>query len=112
MKIDKEMMWNILLVVSVILIINGMSHSGDTDKKTAEVANSQATAGALGAIGFVMKKTVWPAAVIATIGGLIYLIPNFFGNIVDLVNPQPSIPSWVWIAGFLILALLIFRKGK
>jgi len=114
MKVDKDMVWNIILIVSIIMIVNGLSHQGDTDKKTAQAGQDQATIGTVGAVAsFIGKKQIWGIAsqwFVGLVLGLVALLPGFFKNIMDLFRPQPTIPSWIWVGGFLILALMIFRK--
>ena len=115
MKFDKDMVWNIILIVSVIMIVNGVSNSGDTDKKTVQAGQDQAAIGTVGAMAsFIGKKQlVWGLAgkwVVTLILGGLALLPGFFKNTIDIFRPQPSIPSWIWIGGVLILSLMIFRK--
>lgn len=117
MKMNSNTIWTIILVISLFLIIHGMSNSGDTDKKTAQAAQSETVAGSIGAIAsFIGKKGIWGIGVAAMpwviggIMGLLLLIPNFLGNMIDLFRPTPSIPVWVWIVGFFVLILLVLKK--
>ena len=116
MKFDNEMIWNIVLIVSVILIINGLSHSGDKDKKAAQAGQNTATLGAIGLASTGFAKTtllgVGPAIWKVIAWPLAALTAFFTNKVGNIVSPAPSVPSWIWIGGFLILALLIFRKGK
>lgn len=119
MKFDKEMAWNLILIVSIILIVNGISDSGDPDKKTARVGQDQTIVGIAGIATFAGKKAVapllagWP--LVAAILGITFLAPNIFSNWVDtirdLISPSSiAIPGWIWIAGFFVLALMILKK--
>ena len=119
MEFNKELAWNIVLIVSVILIINGLQSAGDPDKKAAQAGQNTATLGAVGlaATGFqkaapfllglgMWRIIVWPVAAVVTFFG-----SKLTGTIGDIINPSPAIPGWIWIGAFIILALLIM-KGK
>ena len=46
------------------------------------------------------------------IGSALTLGPWLINKWVDIGQPQPTIPSWIWVGAFIILALLIINKGK
>ena len=114
---NKEQIWNILLVISIILIIHGMTKTGSIDKKEAQAGTDEATIGAVGAVGsFIMKKRIWGIGAamapwfVAGISALLLLIPNFLGNMINLFRPQPTIPIWIWGAGIIVLLFMVLRK--
>jgi len=119
---DRNKLVIIIMVVSIFLVIHGISQTGSKDKKAAQAAQGEVM---VGTIGFgattLFKKQILPAiAFIPTfmwvIGGVIaagLFIPGAIGNIVDIFRPQPTIPGWVWIVGFFILALMVIgNKNK
>lgn len=119
MKTNKEGVWNIILIVSLLLIIHGMSNSDDSDKKTAQAAQSEAAIGGIGVVGSIVakKQAFWSVGLVKALPwlvGLFALLPNIFSSwfntITGMFNPQPSIPSWIWIGGFVILFLIILKK--
>ncbi len=110
---------NIILIVSIILIIHGITQTGSEDKKTAQAGQTEVVTGTMGlGATTLFKKQFLPA--VAFIPGFVWVIggiltiglvaPGIIGNIVDIFRPAPAIPSWVWIAGFAVLALMAFRK--
>lgn len=116
LKMDKDMVWNLILTISIILIVSGFSNTGDSDKKTAQVAQGQAGVGVAGVAAFGLKRVGFLAAAAAPIVYTLGAIFVFFGNkltgfIADIFNPSPGIPSWVWIGAFFIIALMVLR-GK
>ncbi len=107
----KETIWYIFLGISVLLIINGMSHSSDPDKKTAQAAQGETAIGAGGVVAFVMKKSAaWVVPMLA-IAGLVAALPMVIGQFKNLISP-PTIPTWVWIAGFGLMFLMIVGRKK
>ena len=113
MKNDK--IWNIILLISVIMLIHGMSNSGDSDKKTAQVAQGETIAGASGAVVSMLGKKGFLAAIAApaiwAIAALIFLAPQWIGNWANLFNPAPSIPIWVWVVGFGLLFIMLTKRN-
>lgn len=112
MKIKSQTFWNIILVLSLILIIHGMSDINDPDKKTAEAAQDETVAGTFGAIASAIAKkqfAITGAVTVLILGGMV-LAPSFLGRIVDIFRPQPTIPVWVYAAGFLVLLLMVLRR--
>ena len=119
MKFDKETIWNIVLIVSIIMIIHGMSNAGDKDKKSAQAAQDETAIGSIGVVAsFIGKKAAFPAVLawplVTGIVAMFALGPSVFTGWVDsitnLFNPQPGIPIWVWIAGFLVIILMVLKK--
>lgn len=112
----KDTIWNFFLIVSILIMINGMTNMGDPDKKNAQAAADQTGLGALGAAAaFIGKKGfAITMPIVALILGGAFLTPLIAGNwadtIRDLFAPQPTIPSWVWIAGFGILLIMVLKK--
>ena len=119
---NKDQIWNIVLIISIILIIHGMAKVGDLDKKTAEAAQGETAIGITGTVVyFIGKKGVaqgifavipgwgWAAAVIVT---LAMFVPGIIKNIISIFKPTPTIPSWVWIAGFILLFVMISSRKK
>lgn len=105
---NKDTMWNIVLIISVILILHGMTNVGDTDKKTADAAAGETGLGAIGAVASAIgKKAIWPL-----LGPILLILaagPFILGNWKNFFFPQ-SIPMWVWIAGFFILFMMMSSK--
>ena len=52
------------------------------------------------------------AASIAVIALLVFGGGGIFSGIAGLLTPDLSIPGWAWIAGFVILILIVLRKGR
>ncbi len=116
---DKDMIWNIILIVSMLLIINGIGDMGDSDKKTAQAAQGEAAIGTAGVVVFVFKKSVVPLLaggwLVALILGGALAAPKIFtgwvGAFKDIFAPTPTIPGYVWIgAFFVIIFMMISRK--
>ena len=104
---NKDQIWNIVLIISIILIIHGMTKTGSSDKKEAQAGASETTLGAVGAAGsFIAKKTVWWYGFLAVTAALPFII-NQWDN---LFSPQPTIPLWVYVIGFIILFMFVIRK--
>lgn len=118
MKFNEDLAWNIILVVSIFLILNGMADIGDKDKKAAQVAQNEAAIGAGGAIAFMFKKQVAALAIPGfvwlwgTIVGVGLVAPGIFGNIINIFRPSPSIPSWIWIGAFIVIIFMLMSKKK
>ena len=110
MKEDK--FWTILLIVSIFLLIQGMSNIGDKDKKTAQAAQGESTAGAVGLVAFAIKKGVfWTVPMVWAFIGMAGIAPFVFGQWRNLFFP-PSIPSWVWIGAFAVLIFIVMSRKK
>ncbi len=115
MKMDKDMMWNIILIVSLILIINGIPDVGDSDKKTAQAAQGQAAAGVVGIGAFIMKKSVIFTSVSAlwvVVPAIALMIPGLINNVLDIFKPSPTIPGWVWIGAFFVIVFMIIARKR
>lgn len=103
---NKDKIWNIILIISIILIIHGLAKTGSTDKKEAQAGQDQTTIGAIGATtSFIMKKTNPWLIFLAVSASL----PFIFTQYKSLFFP-PSIPGWVYGAGFLVLFLMVTRR--
>ena len=46
------------------------------------------------------------------IGGALLLGPWLINNWINLFQPDPVIPSWIFIAGFIILALFVLKGQR
>ena len=109
---NKEQLWNIVLIISIILIIHGITQSGSSDKKTAQAGQQEAIAGGGGLLAFAMKKQVlftgamlW---VMIAAGGL-FLAPTIFSSWRNLFSPA-IVPGWVWIIGFAMLFIMMMNR--
>lgn len=119
---NKEQIWNIVLIISIILVIHGLTKTGSPDKKEAQAGQSETTLGTIGTISSIIKKRIAPAVAAAaapalwplvlTIGGLVFLFPHFLTNLFGVFKSTPTIPMWVWAVGFFILFLFVMRRGK
>jgi hypothetical protein len=112
-KMNSDTVWNLILIVSILLIINGMSDSESPDKKTAQAGQGQGAAGGVGVASFIAKKANPLLAMGAVLSALFFapnIISNWVNQIGNLFSPSPSIPGWVWIAGFFVLLLLVLKK--
>lgn len=119
---NKEQIWNIILIISIILIIHGMTKTGSPDKKEAQAGTSETQIGAVGlGVSSIYKKQLWLGASAAVwkaiaipLAMLIAFLPNIFTNFINafknVFSPQPTIPIWVYIAGFAVLVLFLSRK--
>ena len=111
-----DLIWNIILIVSIILIINGMGDVNDLDKKTAEVAQDKSTVGAIGIGAFVMKKSVFlsAAAIKLLIWPLVAVFiasPTVLSRFISIFKPAPTIPIFVWIIGGVMLMFILMKKN-
>jgi len=119
MMAKHKTLWNIILVISVLMILHGMSNQGDSDKKTAQAAQGETAVGAAGVAAFVMKKQIYGVlgtfagtGLFALIGGILLLGPFILGQWKNLFFP-PAIPTWVYFAGFgLIFLMLMMNKRR
>jgi hypothetical protein len=115
----KDTIWNIVLIVSIILIIHGISNTGDLDKKTAQAAQNEAVIGGVGVVAsFISKKGMaqaalavipgwgWAAAVVVT---LLMFVPGIIKNFMSIFR-QPSVPGYVWIGAFLVILFMIMKR--
>ena len=116
---ENNKLLNIILIVSIILVIHGMTQTGSEDKKMAQAGQTEVATGTIGlGATTIFKKQFLPALAfipgfVWAIGGILTIglvAPGIVGNIVDIFRPQPTIPIWVWIAGFAILVLMAFRR--
>ena len=122
MKTDDNKIWNIILIASIILIIHGISNSGDIDKKTAQAGQNEATIGGGGLIVSGIRKQM--AAAVAPVAGFfgggpvvwfmliigtLFLIPGMWRNLSGLWS-QPTIPGWVWVGAFIVLIFIVLKK--
>lgn len=114
---NKEQIWNIVLIISIILVIQGLTKTGSPDKKEAQVGQGQTALGTIGvASSFFGRKMVVPAVVpgFVWVWGVFLavasMVPNLITGIFGIFKPQPSIPMWVWVVGFALLAFMVLRK--
>jgi len=108
---NKEQIWNIVLVISLILIFHGMMNGGSDDKKTAEAGGAETGLGTAGAIvSFAAKKQLIWYAVPLIVGAFLLLGPNIVTNWINLFNPQAGIPMWVWGIAIVIIFMMVTNK--
>lgn len=105
---NKDQILNIVLVISLFLVIHGMTQTGDPDKKTAQAGADETAIGTVGAVGsFIMKKTVVPWFAWMIVVGA---IPFLWNNIKSMFVSSPTIPMWVWIGAGIILLIVVLKK--
>ena len=63
-----------------------------------------------------LSATPWLVRVIPgwgwVVGGVLLLGPFIIDKFTDIFQPEPTIPPWIYIGAFIILALLVLRSGK
>ncbi len=105
-----DRVWNIILIISLILIVHGMTQTGSEDKKAAQAGQSEVAVGSTtGALSFIMKKQVLLTGamvwVMVAAGGL-FLAPTILRGWKNLFFP-PTVPSWIMIVGLGMLFMVI-----
>lgn len=108
MKINDKIVWNIILVVSIFLLVQGFMNVGDKDKKMAQAAQGEAAAGAVGVAAFVAKKAFPVWGIVLVFGAA---LPFILGQWKNLIFP-PTIPSWVWIGALILLFFMITGRRR
>lgn len=105
----------ILIIVGLVILFIGITDTKKTGWPTA--GTSWGTTALIG--GGVATAPWWAPALAAhpigwIIGGglllLLFAGPGLISSWGNVFNPQPTIPIWVWIAGFAILLLMVLRK--
>lgn len=117
MTANKDAIWNIILIISILLIIQGMPHIGDKDKKAAQAAQGETAIGTAGAVAFAFKKQIlWTWPIVGLILGGALVAPKVFTGWIDafknIFAPTPTIPGYVWIGAFLVIMFLIISRKR
>lgn len=110
---NKDALWNLVLIVSLVLLIHGLSNTGDKDKKAAEIAQSESIIGSVGLASFVGKKAfAWVGLAKVLAWPLVGFLLSLPFTIKNVFSSSPTIPAWAWVVGAVLLFLIIARMGK
>ncbi len=104
MKI-KSKGWLIIALILSILFLNIQDTTNDK-KESWPVVYQTAIAGGAGLAAWYLSPWLLIPA------GILFLGPGLIESWVGLFKPSPSIPSWAWIGGFIVLILWALRKKK
>jgi len=99
----------LVLIISLIALSSSLE-DGEKEGKKQAVGTTLALTGTVGSLawmGLLGNPITW---VVGGIAALLFLGPGLITNWMDLFRPQPTIPIWVYIAGFLVLMMFVMRK--
>lgn len=102
-NMDKDKKW--VLIIGAILLILLSSPNGEPEKKEGATGISLTIIGVVMMIGGVFLGPVAIPVIIS--GGVMSAL-----GLGTAFAPKPTIPSWIWIAGFIILFFMLTLKKK
>jgi len=115
-SLDKKT--RVWMIIGLVLLAFVTITPEEVDKKTSTGEWGRAGIGVIAlALAVVMALALpgagyAPAAALVTIGLFLIGGGGLFSGVAGLLTPDKGIPGWAWIAGFGLLAFMIFKKSK